>query len=360
MALRLLRNNLDVDQPHSSLKTDEQDPPRNTEITRASDSLDLVNAQSDADGTLYERLISRDANRNAANIHLTERSYRPALHHHLGKDFLLPMYRDPVFFQPGDGIDRAVITADIQRYLGPGASVKPGSYDKVEGYWISAHRPLTSAQVMDLRSDSARWSFECSRDIPIRESQASAPQYERFASLPQSVYDNMMLPCPGPDRAAYQDSQTHYSRQHYGPTSSSPRETSYATHQPQKPVVAYGNAYGHPYQQKMALDDHQDLLPSFTCGLSQIVPASSLTSNQSIQAARHQEHETELWIGGYPTSSGRRTAYLAELSNGHQVSYEATPLGSKARGSGYQAHKAKIRERRTLITSHANRLKSPE
>lgn len=30
------------------------------------------------------------------------------------------------WFQPGDGIAREVITADIQRYLGPDALVKPG------------------------------------------------------------------------------------------------------------------------------------------------------------------------------------------------------------------------------------------
>ena len=30
------------------------------------------------------------------------------------------------WFQPGEGIAREVITADIQRYLGPDALVKPG------------------------------------------------------------------------------------------------------------------------------------------------------------------------------------------------------------------------------------------
>jgi hypothetical protein len=35
--------------------------------------------------------------------------------------------RSNYWFVPGDGIAREVITADIQRYLGPDALVKPGA-----------------------------------------------------------------------------------------------------------------------------------------------------------------------------------------------------------------------------------------
>jgi hypothetical protein len=45
---------------------------------------------------------------------------------------------------PGDGIRRDVIQADIQRYLGPDALVKPGvDQNGRSGYWIAAARTLT-------------------------------------------------------------------------------------------------------------------------------------------------------------------------------------------------------------------------
>ncbi|KAK5170259.1 uncharacterized protein LTR77_004845 [Saxophila tyrrhenica] len=69
------------------------------------------------------------------------------------------------WFIPGDGIDRHVISADIQRYLGNDATVRPGrgterNNEGVEGYWIRAYRNLTSAMISDLRADSARWRQE--------------------------------------------------------------------------------------------------------------------------------------------------------------------------------------------------------
>lgn len=65
------------------------------------------------------------------------------------------------WFQPGDGIAREVITADIQRWLGPDALVKPGHHNVralpaparstvtdssqgQSGYWITAYRTFTS------------------------------------------------------------------------------------------------------------------------------------------------------------------------------------------------------------------------
>lgn len=67
----------------------------------------------------------------------------------------------PKFFQPGDGIHRAVITADIERYLGRGVLVRPGRQtddpDSRMGYWITADRPLTAEMVGDLKQDSERW-----------------------------------------------------------------------------------------------------------------------------------------------------------------------------------------------------------
>jgi len=100
------------------------------------------------------------------------------------------MSRANQWFVPGDGIAREVITADIQRYLGPDALVRPGvgtgEYQGQSGYWITAYRTLTSQMIQDLKMDSQRW------------------QQERQ---------------PGEGRGvAYQDSQTHAARQHWGPT----------------------------------------------------------------------------------------------------------------------------------------------
>lgn len=95
--------------------------------------------------------------------------------------------RQNQWFQPGEGIAREVITADIQRYLGNDALVRPGEgngeYEGVPGYWITAYRNLTSQMVQDLRLDSQRWRIEIQQG-----------------------------------RVAYQDSSTHRSRQYYGPT----------------------------------------------------------------------------------------------------------------------------------------------
>lgn len=72
--------------------------------------------------------------------------------------------RQNEYFVPRDGIDREVITADICRYLGNDALVRPGTYEAdgraIQGYYITAYRNLTSAMIADLKNDSARWDQE--------------------------------------------------------------------------------------------------------------------------------------------------------------------------------------------------------
>jgi hypothetical protein len=52
-----------------------------------------------------------------------------------------PDYR---WFTPGEGIRRDVIQADVQRYLGPDALVKPGvDHNGHQGYWVAAFRTFT-------------------------------------------------------------------------------------------------------------------------------------------------------------------------------------------------------------------------
>ncbi|KAH8754450.1 hypothetical protein BGZ57DRAFT_958311 [Hyaloscypha finlandica] len=70
------------------------------------------------------------------------------------------------YFVPIDGIDREVITADICRYLGNEALVRPGDYENPQtrqiqkGYFITAYRNLTTAMIEDLKADSKRWQAE--------------------------------------------------------------------------------------------------------------------------------------------------------------------------------------------------------
>lgn len=104
------------------------------------------------------------------------------------------------YFVPKDGIDREVITADICRYLGNDALVRPGTYENPQtrvaqqGYFITAYRNLTTAMIADLKADSERWEAE-------RRQTASRGQ-------PQNV--------------EYRSSTTHQSRQYYGPTEAAP------------------------------------------------------------------------------------------------------------------------------------------
>ncbi|KAL1646639.1 hypothetical protein SLS58_003227 [Diplodia intermedia] len=118
------------------------------------------------------------------------------------------------WFQPGEGIAREVITADIQRYLGPDALVKPGigtgEYEQM---------------VQDLKLDSQRWRAEV--------------QQGRGSPLAR---DSKIMAKP-PDKAAvaYQDSRTHQSRQYYGPSTPAPE-------QPYAPPSASQVYADHPHQ----------------------------------------------------------------------------------------------------------------
>ncbi|KAF2768309.1 hypothetical protein EJ03DRAFT_120997 [Teratosphaeria nubilosa] len=89
------------------------------------------------------------------------------------------------WFIPGDGIDRHVISADIQRYLGNDATVRPGvgtgEHQGVQGFWIKAYRNLTSAMIADLRADSSRWRQE-QRATGTREPYVGSSTYHASAA----------------------------------------------------------------------------------------------------------------------------------------------------------------------------------
>ncbi|KAF5597623.1 zinc finger transcription factor ace1 [Fusarium subglutinans] len=74
--------------------------------------------------------------------------------------------RQKEYFLPRDGIAREVIAADICRYLGNDALVRPGHYENpqtgqaVQGYFITAYEDMTTAMIEDLKADSAQWERE--------------------------------------------------------------------------------------------------------------------------------------------------------------------------------------------------------
>lgn len=135
------------------------------------------------------------------------------------------------YFVPKEGIDREVITADICRYLGNDALVRPGNYENPQtrqiqqGYFITAYRNLTTAMIADLKADSERWEAE-------RRQTASRGQ---------------------PSGVEYRASTTHQSRQYYGPTESAGGASAYAAppQQPNPQVYDSGAQYqpqGYPPQ----------------------------------------------------------------------------------------------------------------
>lgn len=128
-----------------------------------------------------------------------------------------PAARTNEYFVPKNGIDREVITADICRYLGNDALVRPGTYEDPvtrvvqQGYFITAYRNLTTAMIADLKQDSERWDAE-------RRQTASRGQPSNGISSRDSngIVRNSNTPI-----VEYRSSTTHQSRQYYGPTEAS-------------------------------------------------------------------------------------------------------------------------------------------
>lgn len=131
------------------------------------------------------------------------------------------------YFVPKDGIDREVITADICRYLGNDALVRPGVYESRQGYYINAYRNLTSEMIADLKADSLRWENE-------RRLSATRGQ---------------------PTNVGYRESNTHQSRQYYGPSEAQPAGApGYSTGTTTGNQVVYeaGPSYQQNYSQQPA------------------------------------------------------------------------------------------------------------
>ncbi|EKG15005.1 hypothetical protein MPH_07789, partial [Macrophomina phaseolina MS6] len=195
------------------------------------------------------------------------------------------------WFQPGEGIAREVITADIQRYLGPDALVKPGigsgEFEGVEGYWITAYRTLTSQMVQDLKLDSQRWRAEVQQG-----------------------------------RVAYQDSRTHQSRQYYGPTTPAPEQSYappsaaqvYADHPPSSGYrapaqSAYGGGdytYAQPQTGYAQQGAHYVPAPGYGQGQVRTAPSYGYSQPSGREPESHSSHYSshqESPRYGYPPST---------------------------------------------------------
>lgn len=124
---------------------------------------------------------------------------------------------------PSEGIARVVISADIQRYLGQDAVVKPGdgiqNNEGIPGYWITAPRTLTSEMIQDLKQDTQRWEME-QREAGRRGEQQNPSSYEASA--------------------------TYRSRQYYGPSETQHSPHSQPVSQPQRdPRASYDQPSPH-------------------------------------------------------------------------------------------------------------------
>ncbi|PHH88468.1 hypothetical protein CDD83_7505 [Cordyceps sp. RAO-2017] len=158
--------------------------------------------------------------------------------------------RQNEYFVPRDGIDREVISADICRYLGNDALVRPGHYENpqtgqvVQGYYITAYRNLTTAMIEDLKADSARWESE-RRAQTTRNT--SGVQY-RYSETHQSRQN--LGPTEGPFQPDPYARDQGFDNPRY-PGSGAPGFTgasgSYASQPPQPQQPSYAAPSGGPY-----------------------------------------------------------------------------------------------------------------
>jgi hypothetical protein len=186
------------------------------------------------------------------------------------------------YFIPGDGISREVIQADICRYLGNDALVKPGTHQGRSGYLIRAYRNLTSEMIADLKADSARWEQEVERRANMGYSRGTYVKEARRPRSPNELSGSYVSPShelrsqagPSPPSyaaapAAYADPYAQQSQYGAPPgqsyptpaynTSQSPgyNQNPYASPPPQIP-------YSGPGQSQPAISTPEVHQPSYT------------------------------------------------------------------------------------------------
>ncbi|KAL1982200.1 hypothetical protein VTN96DRAFT_1626 [Rasamsonia emersonii] len=167
--------------------------------------------------------------------------------------------RQNEYFIPGDGISREVIQADICRYLGNDALVRPGTHNGQKGYLIRAYRNLTSEMIADLKADSARWEAEVARRQEMGYSGARA----NYASSSIHEIRQQGGPSPPTYNAAPAQYMDPYGQPPYGATQNPPypppsfpsSQPSYGTGQNPYPPPPPQNPYSGPSQPPVSAPD---------------------------------------------------------------------------------------------------------
>ncbi|CAK7244160.1 MAG: hypothetical protein STHCBS139747_005695 [Sporothrix thermara] len=184
--------------------------------------------------------------------------------------------RQNEYFVPRDGIDREVITADICRYLGNDALVRPGTHTDdsgrvVQGYFITAYRNLTSdSQTKDIQQQRQDRGGGGNMGIPANGNGASyggmqpsyggngAGVYEtgaRYTGGDSPGYNTTGTGGPGAAPYAAPAGHGGYNNASYAPSGLPPQAQypaqSPAAHDPRfggppPPIGGMGNSYGAP------------------------------------------------------------------------------------------------------------------
>ncbi|KAH8751608.1 hypothetical protein F5883DRAFT_207735 [Diaporthe sp. PMI_573] len=266
--------------------------------------------------------------------------------------------RQNEYFIPRDGIDREVITADICRYLGNDALVRPGTYEDkksgrvIQGYFVTAYRNLTSAMITDLKADSARWEQErrnhsggtlTSHDSSaffMRSSKSNSPparysdSQNRFSGASLSQYPGSDAPGYSASNASqpyHQDNrQSGYGGQ-YPQGTFSPQVPDARTYS-QQPVPGSSSVYGGQAYPNHPTNNVPDPVPYYSGGMSVVTPQSQHRPQGYPQDSRIDASSRS----AYPPSTygGQEQAYYAQypIPQPHDASF-----GRQAYGSTSQA-----------------------
>ncbi|EAL91700.1 hypothetical protein V6Z96_000604 [Aspergillus fumigatus] len=199
--------------------------------------------------------------------------------------------RQNEYFIPGDGISREVIQADICRYLGNDALVRPGNHNGRQGYFIRAYRNLTSEMIADLKADSARWEA----DVMRRADQG----YPRGSY----IHDYNVRQAPNVVPAPYAASSIHEVRQQGGPSPPQPPSQPYVDPYTQAP---YGATQSPPYT---APSSYPSSHSPFAAGQNPYPPQVpySAPGQPPVSADMHPSY-TYTSNTGYPYENGRSNA----------------------------------------------------
>ncbi|KAF7881581.1 uncharacterized protein EAF02_006269 [Botrytis sinoallii] len=264
------------------------------------------------------------------------------------------------FVIDAEGIDREVITADICRYLGNDALVKPGDVEDPRTkqlkpvYVITAYRNLTNAMIFDLKQASADWRAERlarsnaqypTNGISLRDSnemvrKSNTPivvDYRSSNALDQSIarMDRMdatqprpaaqqgMYSSPSaavPSSQSYQPSGQGYSAGYSQPTSYQNDGYTQPSSQPYAP-----STQGYPHDSRTYIHGSNYSVAEPPAGRGGSVPQST-PRTQYPPSTSYQAPATQYYSQSGPPAS--TPAYAAHAPTDPYYSSRAAPSGN--------------------------------